>query len=833
MTTLTPNNIVDNLNKNFDKIIGQAIIGYNKFYQMEQLLLNSIQTNSQQTSARSKKVLAFLTTYATIVRYGKTYFLDQIITNYVEMENLTLYVNTISPFLSQAFNNDTVNGYVEQLEGGQKGGNNLLIRLFVSLAIQMLFASLANSQNIANSISLYGQNGEVSIDIDKGKIPKARSAIYDNINPNNATQMEQKTSEYGRKVVFPKDTIVYSLNLTERYSPEFISKLKGNQGFLEKFLQLNSDEQFYNLFYSNISSRVDYLNSLIDIVNPALEEMCKGFVKTTDRLLPIPLYELLNSKLAMEFQRIKDKRDSLIEAKMAQLKSDKLNQLQITQAEPGVLDVVSETGDKLKNVVTNVASNVVTGSINAFFYWPKSVPASTFVPASESVNEPVYEQKPLSTQELQDIYDSVDESVKKQIQDLGNSFDTEAFTSLANEKMAELQEDTVDSLSVTNLKIYLTAVCKIKKPRYTFNQTSGILSIKNFAWSRFHLQILAQNVVSYYDTVIKGIQSVTPNGEVIIDIPDDIRIQNLNSLLEKSQSIIPVLIEYDTGLVSSLAEGHESASNITDFFANIAKMWIDIKTPIIQACEQFPETSRKQNIELTRLEEEARRNNMELERKHEMDVVQRVLQAKQKNELNELTEKDWAIFNRMIGINVGGSLNTVTNTANSIVNSTTDFGTNTLENADKLFKQGFANINSIVWGITNSGMVLCIPVLFLLALKTGLITAVFDNIKGRLQRQNNTPALLPANPNPNPNPNPNVNPPFNPNQPTGVDLRGFTDADINDLRDVLLESDGGGRYKKNSSNKKTRKNKRKRTRKLKRGKKRQTKYRKSRPTKKH
>ena len=68
---------------------------------------------------------------------------------------------------------------------------------------------------------------------------------------------------------------------------------------------------------------------------------------------------------------------------MAQLKSDKLNQLQITQAEPGVLDVVSETGDKLKNVVTNVASNVVTGSINAFFYWPKSVTES----ASVSVDE--------------------------------------------------------------------------------------------------------------------------------------------------------------------------------------------------------------------------------------------------------------------------------------------------------------------------------------------------------------------------------------------------------------------------------------------------------------
>ena len=62
MTTLTPNNIVNNLNKNFDKIIGEAIIGYNKFYEMEQLLLNNIQTNSEQTSSISKKAIAFLLT---------------------------------------------------------------------------------------------------------------------------------------------------------------------------------------------------------------------------------------------------------------------------------------------------------------------------------------------------------------------------------------------------------------------------------------------------------------------------------------------------------------------------------------------------------------------------------------------------------------------------------------------------------------------------------------------------------------------------------------------------------------------------------------------------
>ena len=43
------------------------------------------------------------------------------------------------------------------------------------------------------------------------------------------------------------------------------------------------------------------------------------------------------------------------------------------------------------------------------------------------------------------------------------------------------------------------------------------------------------------------------------------QIENLNSLLEKAQSVIPVLIEYDTGLVSSLAEGHESASILIEF----------------------------------------------------------------------------------------------------------------------------------------------------------------------------------------------------------------------------------------------------------------------------
>ena len=37
-----PNDLVNNLNNNFDSIIGNAIIGYYEFYKMEQLLLKNI-----------------------------------------------------------------------------------------------------------------------------------------------------------------------------------------------------------------------------------------------------------------------------------------------------------------------------------------------------------------------------------------------------------------------------------------------------------------------------------------------------------------------------------------------------------------------------------------------------------------------------------------------------------------------------------------------------------------------------------------------------------------------------------------------------------------------
>ena len=105
--------------------------------------------------------------------------------------------------------------------------------------------------------------------------------MYDTLNPSNTSQMEQMTQEFGSNVVFPQDTLIKSVNLVELYSPDFIAKMKGSQGIWDKLLNLYQDDQFNDLFYSNISARVEYVNSLVDIVHPALEDMCSCLLYTS------------------------------------------------------------------------------------------------------------------------------------------------------------------------------------------------------------------------------------------------------------------------------------------------------------------------------------------------------------------------------------------------------------------------------------------------------------------------------------------------------------------------------------------------------------------------
>ena len=834
-STFTPQKLIDNLNKNFPTIVGHAIIGYYEFYKMEQLLSISIRKNTLSTTVNpgdKEKIMSFLIAYANIIQFGKSYFLNEITVNLQEMENLTMYVNVISQILSQTPPKIEKYDEFEELKDGQYGGQPQVFKLIFSFITILLLSTIGNSTAVANSIALSGQYVGVSINIDTGDIPKAKSAIEGALDPRNITQLEEMTKEFGRNIVFPYDNITSSQNLTSIYGSEFVEKIRSTQDLWSKVQTLFVNEQVYSMFYSNITRQVDYVNSLVDNIHPILEEMCRGFVGTTDTLLPIPLYDIFNSKMASKIETLKENRNLLKVKKEEELKRQKLEELQITAPEPGLYDVAK---DSAKTCRSNIPS------ISGLFSWPTAITTE------------VTETDGPTVAELQQIYTDVDESVSKEIQELGASFDQKAFVDLANEFISQIDQQNTESLQITNLQIYLSTICKIKKPRYIFNQTSGEVYLQNPARSRFHLMVLAKNVVSYYNTVIKGIQSIDDNGEIVINIPDEVRIKNLNSLLEKAKSIIPILVNYDTELVSTLSEGHESASNINQFFKTITEMWINIKNPIIQATEQFPVTTKKTQMELKRSEEEADRLVEELKRKHVIEVQERLLSLKQNNELNNVTKEEWDTFNSWLGINVEQGLKTGTITLDSIVNSTSQVGQNVLANTDILLDSGIASILSIAWGIAKLGMLLLIPALGVISIRSGFIGAIFRNAAKRLdptvpqttvpQTTVQPPTLQPLTlqlPTVQP---PTLQPPSLRRSPRGhtgsspVNYNGLTvNITAEDWRlladDLANAPNGGRRYNRKKLNRKTRKNKKKKTRNKKAGKLRQTKHRNVRSSKK-
>jgi hypothetical protein len=551
--------------------------------------------------------------------------------------------------------------------------------------------------------------------------------------------------------------------------------------------------------------------------------------------------------MASKLEQLQEQRRKIIEQKVSEIKKQKIEELQITAPEPGLLEIAKEDLSMMASSAKNTLSNVL--------FWPFYSTKTSGTEEKAVTQVEITSQPEVTSRELSNAYSDIEQAVNAEIADLSEQIDISAFNDLASEVISELGEKASEALSVTNLRIYLTAICQIKRPTYVFNQTDGFLYIKDPARSRTHLKVLAQNVISYYDTVMLGVQSIE-NGEVEIDIPSDERKLNMKSLLEKSQAIVEILTNYDTGLTSSFLDTQEP-DNIR-FFEKIAKMWSGLKNQSIEALSQFPITEREKEIERTRQKEAtilALRDEMN---SHELDMQRRLQELAHNKELTNLTEAEWTTLNQWFSINTGGVLKMGTGLVDNVINATTDMGNNAIANAKKLADTGMSGILSIIWGIAVAGMVLTIPAVLYLSIKTGYVTAVFNERKRRLDTQGvvEEPIIIPV-PNPtNPDDRVIVSPP----QDTGLTVNPDTSGIAALLRAFeLTEPDYGPHGKENydkflgrqepgeeyepdrvyggklKKNKKTRKNKKRKTRKLKHGKRRQTKNRnrRMRPTKRH
>ena len=739
---LTPDFIVNNLLKNFPKMVGSAIIGYNEFYKAELLLLEKMKTTNDKGESIVKDDDVFINfkIFANMVQYGKSYFLNEIIKNMTKTNNLVIFMNAMVPLVNEMKNRQSNKGYVEEVGGGkkkrkviQKGGGDIF-NMFMSLVITILFTSLANSQEVAsnlvgtNSQVVYTlkQAGQQKIDFETNQIPMATTKVqnFDPLNPDDRNLM---TQEYGLNVVIPKINKIISENLQTLFLQKFIEGKTENYGVMDNiktFFQ-NDTEELTKLFISEIDKNVTNLNALTNIVHPLLKEMCKEFISQTDPLLPIPVYELYNSKLVEKSEILKENRDKIeIEQKKDIVKTE-LTQLGITQSEPSMVENIQEVATTVKEGTASLFSSVFSSA-------KKNVP--TEVNAAE-----------INRKDLKNIIQNVEDKANQNISSLRPDTETGIFNDYAQETAENLYNEQVNSDIIINRQSYLSTTCNaIKQQKYTFNGTS--LYIDSPASTLFHLKVLAKNVVKNFDTIMnKGISKFGENGNIITDIPEkESRKEQLRSLNEKAQAILKVLENYEMGLINSLSDGQYSASNKEEFVQNIAGLLVNIQDQIIKATKQYPITAEKEQIELNANDELAQRNLEKIKREHAIEQNERITYLMQNKEANNLTAAEWDEFNQWFGNTAKAGAQTISTPINVLLNTTTDVGVNILGNVGKLGETGMTSVINIAWGIATASFILFIPLALIASYKSGLVTTVFKKMSRSIE--GNSPPSLPPVP---------------------------------------------------------------------------------------
>ena len=709
MSKFTSGDLINNINKNYPLLCGNSIIGYLNAYEMEQSIIN-IDLDFDKLNDTE---LTFIENIAATSQYLKKYFLTELVRNFLNMEFLSLYVESLSPIISEVQIPQEV-PTIEEIN--QSGGFSSYILIYTYISL-FFYNILTNATEVGNSLSMPNQGVGVSINTNTNtnykmtKMPRAISQVTEELNPLNETQMQMFAKEFGTNINFPEAKIIKSDNLKDIYGPDYIKKIELTQTMFEWLT--SSKEKKQDEFNNFMLEKTKYINELTKLTHVSLENMCNSFVSSSDVKLPIPIYELLNRELQPKYEELKHKSKQFLENREIQLIEEKKKEKGVIEARPGMIDA------SISDIKNTLSSSV--SSIKHLFKYVSTTGDSSYL-----------EQK-RSSSEIEKLYQEIDKEVHNELTSLETEQIPEslAFKELSEEAMKKLAYENVEMLEASNLKVYLSSVCKIsfgKIPKYVFNVTSGQLYIKDNKQSRYHIMILAKNVVSYYNTILKGIYEKDDFGNINIVVPDENRKRNLLSLYEKANAIIPLLTEYDIGIMQSLTDDHEAASDLDNFYSNIHGMWLNIKNNSIEASAQFPITTKTKKLEMVRKIEEESLNLEIIRKEHELEINNDLDEIKRNRDITDITKQQWDIFNEYFGINIASTLKTGTIVIDSLVNSTSDMGVNVFEGVGRVGSSMTNSFLGTAWGILFLSCILSIPVLGFLSIKTGLVSAIFKRI---------------------------------------------------------------------------------------------------------
>jgi hypothetical protein len=791
---LTPNKLVDNLNKNYKEIVGEALLGYYNFWKNEKDTIEMIREKNLQLL--NTQDISYLLAEANINQYGKSFFANEVIRNIINMKLIIIYLKFVE---TNQFKGQDSNIY--ELEEGQKGGMPNL-KDFLKIAVGILLMSLTNATNVANTVAVIGENYVVEIPINTENIPpKVEPPFMENFDPNEEAHKEVYSKQFRTINQFPEDKTI-EFNINEKFKTDFNNKEIDifNKNPINRIIMSNSfinsligSHDVNDKFTKILTARIDELNIEMRSLYTSMEDMCQSFIETKDPVLPIRLWELFNDAIIRndELQKIKDKENELVEKKREQLFS-----------EAGITNQIEEES--------------IISSISSYFSWDKKTPPL------EKVNTAI----------TLELYKKSEESVDNQIRELGPKFKEEAIQIRLNERLNQFLKQESNTRDSINLEAYYSSICEIYKSYYVYNQTSGMLSLKNPARSRFHLKILVDNVIEYYEKIIsEGISKFDERtGEVITDIPKNSeRLENLKSLFEKAQAIRPILTQYDIKIAKHLADKDMFSTDVNDFFETITEMWLGIKNSIIEATQPFPMTAKKENIEIKRIEAESLINIKRQTAEFKAEETERMLKILQQNKSNTLSKQEYDVFQNWLNLNLEGMIK---NPIQAGIRTTTSTLT---EPIGEIYNNTISSIMSGVWGITFAGMSFISLAILFISVKSGCVGAVFKGIKRKIegsqqvqqqhmsfasfgrqgQGQGQQTRLN------------NNNPVYQFGQTSSLNNNGLTGTSVNQadldnlVRDIFRR--GGLKYKRKHFKRKTRKNKKRKTKKLKNGKKRQSK----------
>ena len=720
---ITNLDIIGNVIDNFDEIVGQTIHGYFKYYKMEKECIKFMNTNMELLE--DETMAKYIISIGKVIEYGKSYFLNELIVNMIQMQTFIKYVNVTDELMDNKFtSSNNMSDRVEELSGGGKRknrknkksnksnkkyftGKSKHTRKYIKKIFNNFFPKSQRGGGIIEKIILL-MSTALSITLLINNTSLAQSSVspdyevqlfqpfknFDSELPEINEYLEMITKEYGTNVKFPEDKIYQISNLIKSYKP--IEKSNLLDSIKNYFTNSNFNEKFIN----EMNERVKELNKLSRNINEGLIQTCEHFVDSRDELLPIMLYQYFND---ITFPNMKE------------------------QAEEQTLEMLdkkrTEFIEEQKKEMIKGEPSIVQKTSN--FFGKMFRPSTNEEPKTEKNNE-------INIQDYNEKINYIQIRANEYVDEIKQNIYDANYKKLEKIESSNVDSDFTKTMTQDLILQYFKSICDIKPAIYEFNTETGILTMKNPAKSRYHLYILSNNVLSMKKKVIEGYGI----GKEMYDYEREKKIENLSQL---SQIIVNILLDYNVGIKKVLTKGTYADSMSPDeFFDSLKNILKNLEEPLKYSLAENPMDISKEAIE-------SQKSIQTKKIKH--DIEQNVQYSINTNlaEKTKSEEENYNLLNQLSNIKMQ-NIRRVVNETLSYVNIPIDESfQNIIDGLTGLVKAPFNVVNAGIDGASGSLMNLTWNIgylsisfggvlIFILALFSGLPGVLLKSIKIRLER---------------------------------------------------------------------------------------------------